>query len=191
MRKSIALLALLAVISAAQAQNWTGAYDTSTITSFKADSIKYGKVALMERENQMFVYATNDTNAAGFANDSCAFKCGYRRGAVILNSSGKLDTTWRSIVWLDSLKLTGATTKIITATSSASFDSATCSENYVPGMIDTLWVSGYAVLTCPFAPIWSPLIQPVIKGLSDNRVGGWVKVFVTYLRRQYQNVRTN
>jgi hypothetical protein len=192
--KSKFLLALAVSACALFAQqaapgNYSGWNDTTVFLGFKADSLKYGAAfPSSDFENKCWLWLMVDTNVAGFGSDSVYFKTGYQRGYICQGSSGLIDTSWRAICWMDSFNMLNAGKRITTATTTSQ-DSGTFQENLTMGMFDTLYVTGYAVASTPFVPIWSPLLRPVIKGLTGNRIGGWIKVIAELTQRAYQSVR--
>ena len=189
---SVALIAQTASESASPA-NYTGWLDTARFDGFKADSIKYGRsMQSSDFENKVLLFLANDTNSAGFASDSIKFKLGYQRGYMVPNTNNKIDTTWRSICWLDTFSMYDSTSRacrVITASKTNGTDSTTYAELLTRGALDTSNVTGWAVLAAPVVAIWSPIIRPVIKGLTGNRIGGLVRVLCELSQRAYQSVR--
>jgi hypothetical protein len=112
------IIALLIAAGALMAQsgNYTGWQDTSTILTWKADSLKYGNVTwLGENENKALLCMFNDTNKVGgaylgFNQDTIKGRYGYQRGLIVINANGKQDTSWRSLVVLDSFSTLPADT---------------------------------------------------------------------------------
>ena len=171
----------------AQPMDQSGYADTTLFTSFKADSLKYGKAFIMsDFENKIWLFLANDTNAAGFASDSAKFRVGYQRGFTCLNASGYVDTSWRNICWMDTFNMAA---RIITSATTTEQDATSFQENFTMGQIDTSYVTGYGVLSVPMVALWSPIVRPVIKGLPGDKVGGWVKVVAQLSQRAYQAVR--
>jgi hypothetical protein len=191
MKKLIALFVILAAgMVSAQTENYGAWKDTTGIVGLVSDSLKYGSVMKLSPYDQTaFIVAANDTDAAGFANDSINFSWGYRLGWTTMNANGKLDTVWKYRVIVDTFDITTAGNRIVFGTTSTTTDMTTGKEVYLPKKIDTLNVTGMAVQATPITPIWAPLIQPWAKGLTGNNLGSPVKIFVTIQHRLYQPVR--
>jgi len=194
MKKCIAFVLLAAVsLMAAQVMpsNYTGWSDTCSFQSFKKDSLAYGPAfPSSAAENKVLMFMANDSTNAGFSGDSVKVAVGYQRGYIVMNSSGKIDTSWRGIVIADTFDcLTAANFLIPTAFTTQ--DSSTFYENMATGKIDTSYVTGFAVLSVPIIPIWSPIIRPVVKGLTGNKVGQYLKFWFLLQQRAYSTVRGN
>jgi hypothetical protein len=188
------IIALLIAVSALMAQsgNYTGWQDTSTILNWKADSLKYGNVTwLGENENKALLCMFNDTNSAAYATDSAKGRYGYQRGFIVINASGKQDTSWRSLVCVDTFSTQAADTagKWISKSKVTLTDPTTGQETWVSKLMDSSSVTGFAVATAPFSPAYAPLVRPWVQGLTGNRIGGWVKVRLQFQERRYTSVR--
>ena len=192
MRKlTLLLLSLVAWVGAvgpaAWVTNWTGYADTTMITT---DSIRLAtgrSFASTENENKVWIFAARDTANAGFASDSISFLAGYQRGYIVFNTSWKPDTTWRAVCWLDTFHLVAG--NILLTTSANWQDTINFAESLARRMIDTSNVTGYAVMTVPCSPVWSPIVRPAIQGLAGQRKGSKVKILVTLEQRAYSKVK--
>jgi hypothetical protein len=188
------IIALLIAAGALMAQsgNYTGWQDTSTILNWKADSLKYGNVTwLGENENKALLCMFKDTNHVGYAADTVKGRYGYQRGLIVINASGKQDTTWRSLVVLDSFSTLPADTagKWVSNATATVTDPTTGQETWVSKMLDTSYVTGFAVASAPFSPAYAPLVRPWVQGLTGNRTNGWIKVRLQFQERRYTSVR--
>jgi hypothetical protein len=193
-KKLIGWLSVLVVgVMAQSADNYTGWNDTCQFTNFYKDTTCIGKVfQVSDFENKILIYSANDTGTAGFLNDSINFVCGYQRGYFVSNGNGIKDTTWRVVAWIDTFKMCDSASRaqnIMRSTDGNLVDYTTGQETFYPKKIDTTNVTGLAVLTAPSVQIWSPVIRPVIKGVTGNKVGKKVKVIFAITQRKYMSVR--
>ena len=165
MRKWFAFLLVLPALCLAQS-NTTGYVDTTVHSAFIGNATVYGKAQVLARyENTSIWVAANDPSVAGrTTSDSCQFEVGYRLGNTCYNSAGKKDTTWSNPFVVDTFdNLTAA--KLISTTRFYYSDGV---EPDPRGMIDTMSVSGWSVMTKPISPSCAELIQAVFVGLDGN-----------------------
>lgn len=185
----VAFVAFIAtgVVFAEDDYNTSGYGDTTTITTFKADSLKYSSVFLSSAfENKRVVVAFNDTDAAGFKSDSVKFYYYIQTGARVYNSSNKIDTQWTSGPILDTVDMLTAGNYTLALTAMGTDGTFLDQAKY----IDTTWVSGYAINARNFSPPWAPLIRFAFKGLTGNNVGSFIKLRVSLVQRAYIPVRS-
>lgn len=186
--KVLSFLLLIALSLSAAPLNFSNWTDESTITGFKADSLKYGNVAAVTGSVlNALVAMANDTSSAGYASDSINFTYGYRLGTIVLNSSNKPDTAWGHRVIVGTFATD--TSKIINATRTTTTDSLTGAELPVPGRYDTSNVTGYAVASSPLSTFTAQLIQPWAKGGTGNKIGAYVKLKLLLLQYLYVPTR--
>jgi hypothetical protein len=192
MKKSLflAILALPLMISAEY--NSTAIQNIKVINKFKADSLKICDTAWewSANENKTILVLFNDTNNTGFETDTVKFKYGYQRGFTTVNSLGKIDTTWRSLVTVDSVSTlpTDTAGKWICNTNYGSIDTLGY-ENMRSGMMDTSGVTGYAVAEHAVCPNWSGLVRLWAKGLTGNSTTNWIKLKLQLSERSFVSVR--
>jgi hypothetical protein len=178
---SICLLILSLGVIAAPAKNWDGLYDTSGISTFKADSLKFSRVYnLTDFENRVGIIQINDTTSAGYKVDSVKAETGYRLGLIVLNGNGALDTTWGELRAKDTINLLDSTKAIANANRYSDTGS-------VLGLYDTLNVTGFACqrIQFPSGIDWSVCIQFYIKGLTGNKKGQFIRTWFAFPRRLY------
>lgn len=181
--KVILLLCLsLAAVWAGEPLNYNGYLsDTSNITDFRADSLKYSKTFLLSQyENSKFRVVFNDTTAAGFANDSVKFYYFVQLGAPVLNGSNKLDTSWNNNpIVID-------TVDMLTSGNFATQYSYLGSDNTfteVMKVIDTTYVTGLACNTHTFTIPWDVFVRVGIKGLTGNNKDAFLKLRIDRVAR--------
>lgn len=188
------MLILLVFVSSLLAQfpytNWE---DTTTYTSFKADSLKFGNIVnLTSSSANALVCMVNDTNVAGYAADTAKLIFGYRLGRIVINASGKKDTSWDYKVRAGSFSTLPADTagKWTTKALYTSVDSTTGDEIPLVGVMDTVHTTGFAVTCAKVNPCCgAALMQPWIMGLSGNRTNGWIKVRTQFTQLKYLPTR--
>jgi hypothetical protein len=186
------ILALLSLPVMAE-YNSTAIQDITTTLNFRADSIRYSDVIQWSaNENKSLMVLFNDTNAPGAGVDTVKFHYGYQRGFTTINSNGKLDTTWRNLVALDTVSTLPADTagKWINNTNIVGTDKTTGYESVTKGLMDTSYVTGYTVVESSFSPKWSGLARGWVKGLTGNSTLGWIKLKLHWAERPFMNVRT-
>jgi hypothetical protein len=165
MRKWLAFLLVLPALAVAWT-NTTGYNDTTVHTGFAGTATVYGKAQnLAMYENTSIWVAANDPSEAGRTiADSCNFLVGYQLGNTCLSSTGKTDTTWSNPFVVDSFENQTAA-KLISTTV---FLYSEGQEPEQPGMIDTMNVSGWSVMTKPIQPSCAELIRTVFIGRAFN-----------------------
>lgn len=164
----VALFCLLAFSAVfGESVNFQGFGDTANIATFKADSLKYSKAfPLGDGEKLVVVALSSDTSAAGFASDSIKYAWGYQLGDIVLNASGRQDTTWRAAVAVDTMDLSS------------------------PGDVDTSYVTGFAVQSRYVTPGWSVVLRFWCQGLTGNELGTFLRQRFALVKRDYQAVRS-
>jgi hypothetical protein len=190
--KTFLIALLLACSLFAQPNNCTGWHDTSTILGWKADSIKFGTpMAGYANDLKALICMFKDTTRPGFNIDSIKGIYGYQRGLIVVNGSGKVDTTWRNLVIADTFStLPGDTAgKWINNGFRTTTDHPSTTENWASGLIDSSSVTGFAVCTTPVTPFYAPVFRAFIKGLTGNCTARWIKVRLQWQERQYIPVR--
>jgi hypothetical protein len=176
------LLLSLVLFSACFAQikaNWYGLYDTSNVSTFKKDSLKFSKVFnLTDYENRVGLLLINDTTNAGIRRDSAKVEVGYRLGYIVLNSTGNIDTAWLGLRIKD-------TTNLLDSTRALSNTTRFLDTNYVPGYYDTTNVTGFAVapLVFPAGIDWAPLIQWYAYALTGTKAGQFIRLRFAFPKR--------
>lgn len=159
-------------------QNWNGYGDTSGVTDFDTDSLKYSKWYDLGRfEDIGCALKVDDSGSAGFGSDSIVIAWGYQLGIPIYDSAGTKDTLAWIRVELDSM-LTDSLGKM----KGASVDSA---GNLVRFMqdVDTASVSGWAVQWSWFVPEWAPLIRYYAQGGTGNNKSEALELVFDHKRR--------
>lgn len=181
--KSLISLGVLVALLFGQNLNYNGNNDTGTFASFKADSLKYSAIySLSGFENLRVDMMANDTNAAGYASDSIKFVWGIQTGHPAYNRSGLMDTVWCDPLLVDTMQVSNATKTYIVLGTDGTFST-------VKGLVDTLTVTGYAYQSRNFAPEWDVWFRVWARGITGNRVGGWVKSHYAVYRRVASGVR--
>jgi hypothetical protein len=191
MRKALLFILCFSVPILGQAlENYNGWGDTISPVGFKADALKFGTPhRLSPYENTALITMANDTGHAGLTGDSIQFEFGYQRGYIVINSNGKADTTWGPAVIVDTFNLSNTVKIILPAGTTTTTDTSTMGEGWLRGMIDTSYVTGYAVMVNPICPYWAPLIRPWAYGFAGNRKATYVKLVFIFQRRIAQSVR--
>ena len=166
--------------------------DTTLFWSFKADSLKYGNVAEMTSASfNTICIGANDTNSSVYATDSIKFDYGVQFGSIVVNSLVKNDTAWSTFFYLGRFSTIPSDTagKWVTPTNWITVDSTGSTGNR-SGVMDSSSVTGYAYTSAPFdQPYSCEFVRPWIKGVSGNRVGGWVKVRTQLKQLKYLPTR--
>jgi len=166
--------------------NYSGLTDTSGITDFRADSLKFSKVfPLAAFENSRIILKMDDTSAAGFADDSIRVNWGYQTlcpcfdtNTVEQPAQGERDTCFDVRIALDSMS--DAHLGLFTT---GSVDSTGVIFRSLK-VIDTTNVTGYAVQTRWFVPEFDCFIRFWVEGGTGNEIGSFQKVSFDYKRRQ-------
>jgi len=189
MYKFLAIIFVLSGMAFCDWENSTGPYDTTIVSNFRSDSLKYSKVmSISAYQNAVIVVSADDTSAAGFASDSINFAIKYRLGLRTwgkLSNSGKLypDTAWSKEWALDTFNIKG-TNKIYQAAADQTIDQTTDQPLSTYGLIDTLNVSKFATLIrTPIIPAWAELIQIEVKGLAGNKIGSYIRLIIQKTQR--------
>lgn len=187
MMRSMLLLLVSFSLCFSQFSNTTGRADTSKFIGFKADSLKYSRLLkLSAYENVRIDMFANDTNTAGYGSDSVAFEWGVQNVHTCYNASGALDTVFSNRFTIDTFRISVA--NCVPAT--VEFDSLTGSPVKMQlRKIDTLNVTGLAYQTRNPSVEWDDMFRVWIKGLTGNRVGGFVRVTSMVTRRLASSVR--
>jgi hypothetical protein len=166
MNKVLFLIVAMFGVSLGAVNNWNGYNDTLNVHGFKGTSTSYtGVLSFTDYEDIAVVVMANDTDAAGFANDSISFSYGYQMGYLVYNSSGVRDTLW----W------PSAGTLLDTITS--------------PTTCDTSVVSGWAAQANTWDCPWGPVIRFQVTGLAANNKANPLKCRIAVLRRLYSETR--
>lgn len=183
------LISLVVVVSCVGAQNlnYNGWADTGTFVTFRADSLKYSAVySLSGFENFRIDMMADDTGSAGFGSDSVKLQWGIQTGRPEINRNGKLDTGWSQRLVVDTLGKDSVglfrmgQLMVLGADGSFSFNFRS---------IDTVSLTKYILQSRAFAPEWDVLVRVWAKGLTGNKVGGWVKAHYAVYRRVASGVR--
>jgi hypothetical protein len=172
----------------AQTENYAGWGDTSVLTTFRADSLKYSRAFLLSQyENLRVDFMVNDTDAAGFVSDSVKAYWGIQTGHPCLNSSGVVDTVWNhDLVIADTIDLlttTNAGPKYFAMDSAGNYANTRKS-------IDTTNVTGFAVQSRNISPYWDVYVRCFAKGLTGNNKGSMLSARFALYRRVGQNTRS-
>jgi hypothetical protein len=166
--------------------------DTSLIWSFKADSLKFGRVIPLSGSSIFeLCVSADDTNAAGYKSDSIKFDAGIRYGVQEVNSSTSTDTAWGPLIKIGRFSTLAADTagKWISSAIMLSSDSiGTPVATW--GYMDSTNVAGYAVTRGQVVVYGAAnIVQTWVKGVTGNRVGGWIKVRTQIKQPIYLPVR--
>lgn len=178
----ILLFVVNTCIQAEEPYNYNGYLsDTSKITTFRADSLKYSRPFLLSQyENTRIRVLFNDTSAAGFATDSVKFYYFIQIGSPCLNASGKLDTAWNAnpiiIDTVDMLTAGNFTTQY-----SSLLNDGTFTETMK--VIDTSNVTGYATNSHTFPLLWDVFARVGVKGLTGNNKDSFIKLRIDRIAR--------
>lgn len=173
----------------AQNLNYNGFLDTSNITTFRADSLKYSKAfPLSQLENFVLDVCVNDTSAAKFAGDSVKFYWWIERGHPALNAAGTLDTIWNTInpLLVDTFFVTAGKYTQTFATLGTDGSFLTTAQ-----LIDTTSLADFMVQSRSFAPPFDVLVRVGHKGLTGNEKGSFLVLRDAVYRRAAVRVRQN
>jgi len=190
MKRILFLIVLCFVCSEARVMNWKGVKDTSIITGFYKDTLRFSKAFnISDGENMSYYILANDTSAAGRASDSIKFYHGYQIGSM-RRITGAWDTVWSNAIVQDTFKmdslynptlLTGAqfwTTAIGTGVITA-----------VGGQCDTTSATGYTYQQSWISPPWGHFIRIFVKGLTGNKTASKVVTIIGIDQRDHQEAR--
>jgi hypothetical protein len=175
------LIPLLCSIALAQF-NTTGYRDTVLVNGFQGTGTGSTKaMELSQYENMRLSALANDTSAAGYASDSIKFRWGMQFGVPIMNSSGKLDTTWQEKIEIDTFDIKTAVNLVAPTYTIDSLGNFKICKKF----IDTTNVTGYAVQSRDILlPPWSPIFRFWYIGLTGNKVSiSYVKLMFAITRR--------
>ena len=155
--------------------------DTSKITDFRADSLKYSRVYLLSQyENSRIRICVDDTSSVRFANDSVNFYYFVQVGSPCLNSNNKLDTAWNiNPLVIDTVNF--ASTGCFTTTHSIFQNDFTYSE--VMKLIDTSSVTGYATNSHTWPALWDVFVRVGVKGVTGNNKDAFLKLRIDRIAR--------
>lgn len=151
--------------------NYTGTGDTSNITDFKADSLKYSRTFAKSKYFHMIAEVlVNDTSFDGFSADSTYFAWGIQTGHPVLDSADNLDTAWNEeLLVCDTVKRYDSSyaPTYIEISSDGSFSN-------VLKVIDTTSITGFAKQSHNPSPNWDVLFRGWVKGITGNEVGSFL-----------------
>jgi hypothetical protein len=184
---------LLSVAIICQAQsnlNWRGYGDTAAIANFKADTLRFSKAFnLTNGENKAVLIHAEDTANAGRGGDSINFYYGYQLGFPNYTVTGMYDTTWTQAMPIDTFSTRTAARfynpNALTGAAFFSVDSTTDAINSLYHGVDTSSSGSNSYQWHSFVPQWAPLIRFYFKGISQNRIGKFVRVRVNLYQRKY------
>jgi len=182
------LILIMSIIGMVAAQmNYSGYRDTVLVTGFQSTGTGTTRgFEFSQFENVRLFAMANDTSATGFASDSINFQWGISIGDVVINSSGKRDTTWQECVVIDTFNtLTAANMVQRYMVPDTTTGNVPTPRKYV----DTVNVTGYAVQDRAITPAWSPVFRYWYTGLTGNKVSSsYIKLIFGQSRRVYSNV---
>lgn len=184
----ISLLLTSLGLTYGEAYNYNGFLsDTSKITDFRADSLKYSKTFLLSQyENTRIRVVFNDSSSAGYASDSVKFYYFVQFGSPILNASGKLDTAWNNnpiiIDTVDMLTAGNFVQQYSSLLNDGTFTEAM-------KVIDTVYTTGYATNSHCFPLFWDVFCRVGVKGLTGNNKDSFIKLRIDRVARV--GVKTN
>lgn len=176
------LLCLNVVIWAGEPLNYNGyLVDTSNITTFRADSLKYSRVySLSQYENSRIRVCVDDTSAARFASDSVKFYYFVQIGSPCLNSNNKLDTAWNNNpLIIDTVDFSSS--GCFTTTYSTLLNDYTYTETMK--LIDTSNVTGFATNSHTWPALWDVFVRVGVKGLTGNNKDAFLKLRIDRIAR--------
>ena len=165
-------------------ENYTGYGDTSVITGFKADSLKFSRIFRHGAYQNLRVdIMAADTSTAGFHADSLDFVWGLQTGHPVYNASGVLDTSWNEeLMILDTLSRwdtlyspAGIGSYIVYGTDGTFSNTRK--------LKDTTSVTGFIKQTSNPSIEWDVLVRGFAKGASGNDVGSFLKVWFNFVWR--------
>lgn len=184
--KQFAVAALLLCLNvglfAGEPLNYNGyLVDTSKITDFRADSLKYSRVYLLSQyENSRIRVCVDDTTAARFASDSVNFYYFVQTGSPCLNSNNKLDTAWNiNPLVIDTVNF--AATGCFTTTYSILQTDFTYSETMK--LVDTTSVTGFATNSHTWPALWDVFVRVGVKGVAGNNKDAFLKLRIDRIAR--------
>ncbi len=181
------LVALFASLSFSQVNsNWRGYGDTAQIAGFQGTGTVTSKAFNFTLGEQAKLIAmANDSASAGFASDAVKFFWGFQIGDIVINSSGKADTTWQGKTTVDTFDVTTAGNMVVP------INVMGADGTYNTGLkfIDTLNVTGYAVQSRNVAADWGNLIRFWATGLSGNQPTTYVLLRFEMNRRAFISTR--
>ncbi|CAK0766328.1 exported hypothetical protein [Gammaproteobacteria bacterium] len=146
--------------------------DTASIATLKeAGTVRYTTTCydLSSVSAMRIVAMANDTDVAGFVNDSMNIQYGYQSGCRVLNASGAIDTAWAPRVIIDTMTVD--------------------SYGVASGKIDTSSVTGYATMCKYIAPQWNEFFRIWANGLTGTNLVSAVKLKFLVKNPEYSPVR--
>lgn len=184
------LVLAIAVVSLgfSKSDNWNGWKDTSNISGFRADSLKYSKVfELSDWENLRIDVMANDTATANLSADSTKFYWWFETGHPCLNASNLLDTFWQKAdpLVIDTFDITTAGNRAITYRLLGT-DGVFSGPSKT---IDTSTVSGFAVQSRALTSECDVWFRIGHKGMTGNKTSTYIKLRDNIVRRAASNVR--
>ena len=189
--KQILIVLMLACLGFSQTLNWTGYGDTSNIANFRADSTKYSKAfPLSQWENLRLDVIFDDTTEAGRGSDSVKFYYWIEYGHLALTLANKVDTIWNTqdpvvVDTVDALTADNFTAVSRVLANDGTYD-------YPLKTIDTLSFAegGGSVQSRNFPQDWDVFFRVGFKGVTGNNKDAMLKLRVSVVRRQVNNVRS-
>jgi hypothetical protein len=188
MLTKILLLAFVTVSLGFSQDNFNGYKDTSNISGFRADSLKYSKVyELSKWENVRIDVMANDTATANLSADSTKFYWWIETGHPCLNASNQLDTFWTKVdpLVIDTFDITTAGNRAITYRLLGTDGTY----NGPSKTIDTATVSGFAVQSRAFTAEWDVWARIGHKGMTGNKTTTYIKLRDNMVRRAFIGTR--
>lgn len=183
------LLCYVFFANAQSSDNFTGYRDDTTyVASFNADSSGVTKVFNMANfENPVLSVLCDDTSSTGYASDSIKFVWGIQWMNVVMNSSGKKDTSAFFNLVCDTFDILTAANMVYDTITPDTLGNFTIPRQF----IDTVNVSGYAAQTYPIFYYTTPLFRFWYEGLTGNKTGSYVPMVFTMNKRKSTYVKGN
>ena len=181
--KSIQFVLLLAGMVAAQ-YNYSGYRDTVAVSGFQSNGTGVTRAFELSRYEDLRVFAlANDSSEAGYASDSIHFHWGIETGDIVINTSGKRDTTWLTRFVVDTFDILTAANLVEPYKVISNAGAVTKTTLF----IDTVNVTGWAVQDrLPFGSltdVWAPIFRFWYAGLGSNITGSYVVLVFGQSRR--------
>lgn len=165
--------------------NFSGYKDTVAVAGFKGTATGTTRAFELSRYEDLRVSAmANDTVEPGYDSDSAHFFWGVQVGDIVINTSGRRDTTWLDKFIVDTFNILTAGNLVPPA---YTLDSASLAPHRV--FIDTLNVTGFAIQSRRINPPSWPIFRFFYTGLAGNRVSSSCVVLVFSVSyKLYSNV---
>jgi hypothetical protein len=173
--KKLAILILILFNALVFSQpNYSGYKDTVAVADFQGTGTGTTRAFVLNYKKLRVSALADDTAETGYASDSIQFQWGIQTGNVLLNSSGKRDTTWQEKLVVDTFDILTAANLV----APTYLIDTVGLENMYDLFIDTIGITGFAAQDVLIKHPLSPIFRFWYLGLDGNRTADGYVVLI-------------